>query len=69
MDELIEASGCVLTGVALGSNYYLDLFIVMSALYCQADFILGEDYTFYNWEIDCGSQSDMIWSHYHLIER
>lgn len=46
MDELIEASICNLMGVAPGSNYYLDLLIGMSALYCQPDFILGEDYTF-----------------------
>lgn len=33
-------------GVALGSNYDLDLLIGMSALYCQPDFILGKNYTF-----------------------
>lgn len=46
MEELIEANIYNLMGVALGSNYYLDLPTGMSALYCQPDFILRGDCTF-----------------------
>lgn len=46
MEEWIEASIHNLMGVALGSNYYLDLRIGMNALYCRPDFLLGEDCTF-----------------------
>lgn len=43
MEEWIEASIYNPMGVVLGSNYYLDLLIGMNALYCEPDFLLGED--------------------------